>query len=185
MGKVTALLGMEQMRQDNLEEAGNDFAAVYSLGLKLYQERVSFAELAAGEDLMGLGDGGLVRVAKRLGNTDMVLSLSSVDADRLSRFDADIQPVWSVISSIDQSTMATHAGDMFQIATDKNQEITWRVEAILHLGRLKYDASRRADEVAAQLLLDQMSEDQSEAAPIRTAATLARDLTIEQYRTLH
>jgi hypothetical protein len=185
VAKVTTLLGMGQMRQDNLEEAGNDFAAVYALGLKLFQERVDFAELSAGEELMGLGGTALQRLAKRQGNTDMVLSLASLDADRLQRFDSDIQPVWAVVSSIDQSTMAAHAGDMFQLATDHSADLVWRVEATLHLGRLKYDAGRRADEVAAELLLQRMADDQSEEPAVRTAAALARDLTIEQYRMLH
>jgi hypothetical protein len=185
VAKVTALLGMDQMHQDNLEEAGNDFAGVYALGLKLFQERVDFAELSAGEELMGLGAGGLQRLAKRQGNTDMVLSLASLDADRLARFDSDIQPVWAVISSIDQNSMADSAGDMFQLATDRSAELPWRVEATLHLGRLKYDAGRRADEVAAQQLLTQMAADDSEEPAVRTAAAAGRDLTLEQYRTLH
>lgn len=185
VAKVTSLLGMDQVRQDNLDEAGNDFAAVYALGLKLFEERVDFAELSAGEQLMGLGCGGLQGVAKRLGNTDMVLSLASLDADRLSRFDADIQPVWAVVDSIDPGTMSEHAGDMLQLAADHSADVTWRVEAALHLGRLKYDAGRRADEVAAEQLLTRLAADPAEDPAVHCAATLARDLTIEQYRMLH
>ena len=80
--------------------------------------------------------------------------------------------------------MALHAGDIVLLAHDRTVDPLWRVEATLQLGRLKYGAGRRADQLAANRILTEMADDSSEDATVRCAAAAGRDLTIEQYRML-
>ena len=185
VGKVASHLAMLYIRQGDLPDAGWYHAAVYSMGVKLFQERVDFAELTLGEEMMGLGSGGLLELAARQKNTPEVLSLNLVDTERLSHFDAEVQPVWQVVGTVDEATMAIHAGDMFQLAGDKAVDPMWRAEALLHLGRLRYDAARRADQVLARVVATQIAADPGQPPAVRLAAAAARDLTVEQYRMIH
>jgi hypothetical protein len=159
-------------------------AAVFSLGLKLYQERVVYDELLKGEGLMGVGAGGLQRLAERAKDSSRADVLKNFDDERVQGFKDKIEPVWAVISSIADNSIAIHAGDMFALVKDKNVDHLWRVEAALKIGRLKYNANRRGDQLLAQKFLRERAEDPMETPAIRAAAAQARDLTIEQYRQL-
>lgn len=158
--------------------------AVFSLGLKLYQERVVYDELIKGEGLMGIGAGGLQRLADRANNQSRANVLKDFDDNRVQEFKDQIEPVWAVISSIADNSIAQHAGDMFALVKDKNIDHLWRVEAVLKIGRLKYNANRRGDQLLAQRFLKELAEDSTETPAIRAAAAQARDLTIEEYRQL-
>ena len=91
-----------------------------------------------------------------------------------------------VISSIDQNVIRQHTGDIFEIA-NRSQERMWRVEAILKLGRMKFDVGgnrgRFGDQAGAKRYLKSRVSDPDPF--IKTAAKAAKDLTIEQYRSMH
>lgn len=160
------------------------FEAVFSLGLKLYQERLVFDELAKGEDLMGTAAAGLARLATRAKDTTKLAEIQAFTTNRLNDFDSTIQPVWKVVSSLDDNTIAYYAGDMFVLAHDTVADGMWQVEGTLKLGRLKYNAGRRGDQLAVKRVLRQMATDTAEPPAVRTAAEAAQALTVEQYRGL-
>ena len=53
-----------------------------------------------------------------------------------------------LLASADPVKIAANAGDIFRFAA-KSQERMFRVEAILKLGRYRFDAARSADQIAA------------------------------------
>ncbi|HSV13384.1 MAG TPA: hypothetical protein VLI90_03950 [Tepidisphaeraceae bacterium] len=164
--------------------AAKVYEAVFALGAKLYHERVVFDELSKGEDLMGTAAAALQRLAERTKDAERAKALQQFNTDRLNDYEAKVKPVWDVVSSADEGIIAGYAGDIFVLAQDRTIEKMWRVEATLKLGRMLYMAGRRGDQLAAKRVLREMSADTSEDPAVRTAADQARNLTIQQYRTL-
>jgi len=164
--------------------AARHYAALFSLGVKMYQERVVYDELVKGEDLMGTGVNGLRALAVRAKNGKLSAAASAFEDARLADYTANIEPVWTVISSIDDDTIERYAGDMFLIAKDKSFDSLWRVEAAMKVGRLRFNAGRIGDQVAARRFLRSLANDPAEDPAVRAAAAAGRDLKIEQYRQL-
>jgi len=183
VGKVVARLGLLSAPRDPAA-AARYYEAAFALGMKLYGERVVFDELSAGEDLMGTGAAGMKSLAQRAKNTARVQAINAFETDRLNDYQTKVQPVWEVLSSIDEGTIATYAGDVFVLAGDRNADRLWRVESTLKLGRLEYLAGRRGDQLAARRVLREMSQDSTDDPAVKIAAEQARSLTIEQYRNL-
>lgn len=160
------------------------YEAAFALGQKLFQERIVFDELAKGQELIGASAAGLLSLAQRGKETDRVRAIQQFGTDRLNEYELKIKPVWAVLSSIDQATIGEHAGDLFALAGDGSIERLWRVEATLKLGRLRFFATRRGDQLAAKRVLREMTQDAQLDPAVKIAAEQARDLTIEQYRML-
>jgi hypothetical protein len=59
----------------------------------------------------------------------------------------------------------------------------FRVEAILKIGRYRFDAARKGDQLAAPRVLRRLADDPDPV--IQAAANAALALTLEQYRTIH
>lgn len=183
VGKVALRIALLSAASDPVA-ARKYYEAVFSLGLKLYQERIVFGELSLGEELMGTAAAGMKSLAERSKDAERVRLIQQFDTDRLNEHQAKLQPVWAVISSIDEGTIAKHAGDLFVLAQERGIDRLWRVEATLKLGRLGYLAGRRGDQLAAMRVLREMSQDPGEDPIVKLAAERARALTIEEYRML-
>src|SRR5947207_1764562 len=67
------------------------YNAIFSLGLKLYQERVVFDELSAGEDLMGTAAVGLQHLAERGKDSARARAIQQFNTDRLNDYQAKVQ----------------------------------------------------------------------------------------------
>jgi hypothetical protein len=93
-----------------------------------------------------------------------------------------VLPIYEVLVSADPQRVAANAGDVFRFATLAKERM-FRVEAILKLGRYRFDAARQADQIAAPRFLRRMATDPDPV--IRAAATAAGGLTVEQYRMIH
>jgi hypothetical protein len=163
--------------KDQLQRAMQLYEAAFSLGAKLYQERLTYAELDAGLTMMaqsatliGIGDLSRADAAKRFNGA------------RSQFVTAQLQPTLRIISSIDQNVLEQHAGDVFYFAKQAGDRM-WRVEAILKVGRYRFNAGRVGDQRAAEDLLQQLSGDPDPV--IRIAADAAKNLTQPQYRMLH
>jgi hypothetical protein len=89
-----------------------------------------------------------------------------------------------VITSIDQNVIEDNVGNVFLLA-QQGKDHLWKTEAVLKLGRYKFNAGRASDQRAARRLLRAMAKDESLDPVTKAAATSARDLTIEDYRRLH
>jgi len=158
------------------------FEAAFCLGTKLFEERVVYEELEDGLALMGQAAVAMASVVK---DKDPARAQALLDFDKQTRdyFKDRIAPVWRVISSIDQAVIEAHAGDVFRIAADSHEPV-WRAEALLKLGRYRFNAGRAADQRAALRVLRQVADDPNAAPAARLAAVAGRDLTLEQYRML-
>jgi hypothetical protein len=76
-----------------------------------------------------------------------------------------------------------YGGDIHKLAAKSDSiDKMWRVEAIMALGRMKFNTHARGDQVWAKRYLKQYREDPDPA--IKHAAQLADELTIDGYNLL-
>jgi len=162
------------------EQARDFLLGAYALGANLFRERVDYDEYSHG---MGLMDGATTALAEmEPANSAKAQSLQDQET-AMESFDKDsVQPIYKLLVSADPTDIARNAGDIFRFST-KAQERMFRVEAILKLGRYRFDAARPADQLAAPRFLRTLSQDSD--PPVRTAAQAGAALTIEQYRMIH
>lgn len=176
-GQSANRLAMVLRGQSQNADAARYFHATLSLGHKLFTHRTTYAELSAALGLMTEATAGL----RLLHPDDPALAQL---AQSLQSLTDDTNATWTAISTIDPDVLSLHNGDIPRIAL-ASAEPVWRVEAVLKLGRLKYNVGTRgtpADQRRARRLIQQLQSDPD--PPIALAARLANELTLEQYRTL-
>jgi hypothetical protein len=168
-------------RKDHPEQAMNLLRAAYSLGANLYRERVDYDEFSQG---MGLMNGAATAMAEmEPADSSRQKLLQAQQQKILDFYDSNVRPIYDeVISKADQQSIAEHAGDIFRLAKLAKERM-FRVEAILKLGRYRFDAARAADQLAAPRFLRNFQRDPDPA--VQAAAQAAANLTIEQYRMIH
>jgi hypothetical protein len=176
-------LALLNQRAGNQEQAQRYAGAVFILGRRLCEERLCYAELDVGLELLGKATPLLITAAEKSGQADRAVALKAFDQQRLALVREQIEPVLRVVRSIDGDVVGRHAGDMFELAR-RSPERMWRAEAILALGRLRFFAGGGAtasDQREATRLVTELAE--KDADPIvRAAAIAARDLTPEKHR---
>jgi hypothetical protein len=171
-----------QLTKDaNPTEAMKLYEATFSLGAKLYQERLTYQELDAGLTMMAEGSAMIRELAQAMGDSARAAACSAFDKARADYVNQRVLPVQRVIVSADQATLEQHAGDVYYFARHARDRM-WRVEAILKLGRYRFNAGRIGDQSNAMLIIRELLNDPDPV--IQQAAKVARDLTIEQYRML-
>ncbi len=154
--------------------------AVFVMGRRMYDERIVWAEYYTGTDLMG----NAAHIMSKFTEKDPAKAakfdeFSSTAQDHQKRY----VNLWTAISGIDETSVATHAGDIRDLAIN-SQDPMWRTEAILKLGRMRFmKGVPFGDQKGAVRLLKQMSDDASLDPRVRAAAQTARDLTVEKFRT--
>jgi hypothetical protein len=162
--------------------------AGYSLGAKLYDERVTHAEMMAGVKLMQGAVLSLKELAKREKDTARMAALDKFNNETSGWYVTGVQDLYQKINSTERSDLLHHAGDVFEAARSSPERM-WRTEAILKLGRYRYNSPRRSDQVWANRMLSDnpdrwgfadLTKDTDPA--IKAAATAAKELTLEQYR---
>ncbi len=181
LGNCALNLGLRTKATDK-DLARKDYEAAMSLGARLTNERLCYTELSNG---MGLLTGGATVLASLVHEQD------GAKADSLMQFCKTLQdystqkivPIQSVLSSIDQRTIDAHAGDVFFTA-QKSKERMWRVEAALALGRYKYNAPTKGDNLGALRIATELAGTEHDPA-VKHAAELSRDLTLEQMNMIH
>jgi hypothetical protein len=171
-GLCAIRLGLLLTREVKPDEAMEWYRAAFALGARLYEERLVLDELMAGLELMSAA-------ARAMGDKNAQAQTFLNGYQEYDR--ARLQPLRRAIGSIDPGVIATHSGDVFHIARSAKDRM-WRVEAILKLGRMRYNAARLADQQAATRALEELSDDADPV--IRAAANAARNLTVQEYRML-
>lgn len=175
-----AIKAGEVLQKDRPDEAWRYFEAAFSLGQRAFDERLSYRELNAGMTLMSTSATWLGALAQRTGR--------AAEAVRIDRFNQAIGafakartlPTIEAIYSFNDAKITAHAGDIFAFAT-RSDERLWTIEAILKLGRMRFNAGTSGDQKhAARLSASIESDDPA----VQRALALARGLTVEQYRTL-
>ena len=184
-GRATIVVGLRKKadpRKPDAEGAMKYFEAAFCLGAKLFEERVVYEELEAGLVLMREASVALAGVVEEK-DPGRARALRDFQGKLLEFERSAVQPVWRVISSIDQRVIEEHAGDVYRLAT-ASREPVWRTEAILKLGRYRFNAGRRGDQLAAERTVKRLASDTAIGAAPNLAAKAARDLTSEQYKML-
>ena len=181
-GKSANKLGALLTYEKRFDDAIAQHEAAFALGARLYEERLTLDELLAGLELMSEAAGGIAAASAQAGDEERARAFSDFRSRYGAYHRSRIQPLQRVVSSIDPGVIAQHSGDLFYVAQDA-QERMWRIEAILALGRLRFNAARLADQRAAERFLERLSQTDPDPL-IRAAATAARKLTVEKYRML-
>jgi hypothetical protein len=169
------------IEKNDPDEAMKLYEAAFALGARLYEERLTYEELDAGLTLMAEGSATIRELARAAGDSNRVEACKRFDEARVACVTSQIQPTQRVIGSADQNVIEQYAGDVFYFARHAGDRI-WRVEAILKLGRYRFNAGRIGDQRNAMRVLKELLHDPDPV--IQTAAAAARDLTEEQYRML-
>ena len=137
-------LALLSQRAGATAEAKGYAEAAFAFGMDLCDERLCYAELEAGLELLGKSTAVLISQAESSGQSDRAAAPKSFDQQRQQFVKEQVEPVLRVVRSIDPKTVGTHAGDVFELAKH-SKERTWRVEAILALGRLRFFAGAGGD----------------------------------------
>jgi hypothetical protein len=165
-------------QKSNPAEAKLHLEAAFSLGWKLYQERLTDTEMRAGFELLGQAALSLEKLAGASSQT------KQFNDTRMQFYKTRIEPVRRVILSVDPNVIAANVGNYFYFARNAKDRV-WRIEAVLALGRLQYyvgENGRAANQTGARKELTALLDDPDPL--IRCAAKAAKDLTIEQYRSI-
>lgn len=165
--------------QDQPKRARDLYAAEFALGARLFEERLTYAELDAGLTLLAEGCGMLQTLPPTLLPSGFVDTARQFDTTRRAFVPERLDPMRNVIGSVDQNIVEAYAGDVFYFAQSAPERM-WRVEAILKLGRYRFNAGRIGDQRSATRTLKKLEKDSDPI--IQTAAKAALDLTVEQYR---
>ena len=182
MGMHALVAGVKYRERKDPETSEKYIKAVLLLGYRLYTERVVWQEMNAGMNLMINASAQLSKVylekketAKATACGEFQRQLDAYKRDKI------VGPIVSALNSITTRTVGERGGDFFYLARESPERV-WRVEALLALGRMKYNTSNRGDQVAAKREVKRYLNDPDPA--VRAAAKLADELTIERYRML-
>jgi hypothetical protein len=165
LGKTAMKVGRQLEVDKNISRAREIYRAVYSLGVKLYEERMVFDEWYEAREMLS--------VAKWLGEIaesgDEGARFKQVDDQILGFYKTKIEPVQNTIMVVNPQT-----GDVAALAVNGG-DVMWRVEAVLALGRCRYVSPRAGDQFGATKLIDQLHNDPEPR--VRLAASVAKSLT--------
>jgi hypothetical protein len=181
VGMAAARWGL-LIHKENPKEALALFEAVFSLGAKLFIERVTLDEARAGLGLMGASTTYIARLSEP---TDKARAAAAKAFDeRRKAYNADhLDAMARVLTSVDPGVMGRHAGDVFVIA-DRAAEPMWRVEAIRQLGKMRFAKmrdKRRGDELGALRAVRRYAQSTDNPA-IAAAGKAAVGLTEPDFR---
>src|SRR4051794_13969461 len=167
--------------KDDPAAATNLYNAAFALGAKMCRERLVAGEFIGGLEMMTEATTRLSRLTKDPDRAQRLAAFADVQRTTIA---PRVNPVWQVLGSIDPGVISAHAGDV-RIFARESKEPMWRVEACLALGRAKFSALNPRDRSAAEELLEQLSSTSEEDPIVRQAATAAKAMTADDYRTLH
>jgi hypothetical protein len=161
---------------DRPREAMQYYEAVFSLGAKLYRERLIYPELEAGLNMMAQASALIARL-----DPSRAAACKAFDESRRDYMNKHILPVQRIVHTLDQPTIDRHAGDVMYLAREA-QDRMWRVESIFALARYRFNAGTAADQLTAMRILRRLCDDRDPV--IRAAAIAGRDMTEAEYRML-
>lgn len=191
VGQVCNSLGHYYVKSEknaDPAEAAKYLNAGFSLGAKLYAERLTHGEMIAGIKLMQGAADSLRELAKRQGDTQREKQLKRFSDQTSNYYTGSIQKLYQKVVSTGREDIGHYAGDVFELAL-KNPDRMWQVEAILKIGRYRFNATSMADQVGAKRMLGDNPVqygypdfEKSDDPAVRTAGRAAREMTEEQYR---
>ncbi|HEX8323689.1 MAG TPA: hypothetical protein VF595_07215 [Tepidisphaeraceae bacterium] len=167
---------------DSPEQARALYEAQFALGAKLFDARIRYAETATALTIARDASRGLRDLADRAADPRRASAAAAFDRSAEALL-LRLGPVWGATAAIDGRVIARHCGDVYALADAKTVERVWRVEAVLALGRHRFNAERAADRLVVPRRLAELERVEKDPF-VLAAIQAARGLTIEQYRTL-
>jgi hypothetical protein len=177
VGKGAGKLGMH-VKEGRPGDARLLGEAIFSLGVKMCQERLRWFEFEHGADLLREG-AYLIKAA----DPARAEAAGAVDEAMRKLLKERCIPLWTVIGSLDQNVIGRSAGDVFHVAQYAPERM-WRIEAMLKLGRYKYNAGeggKGADQRWARIMLKRWANDASLDPAVRVAAQTGHAMTEEDF----
>lgn len=178
IAQLTNRLALFHSAKGNKDRARELLESVFALGAKLFQERVSYAEMSSGMGLMAASAEGMLRHVA----TDDEKSRLTAFLEGYAEHRTVLQEIQKKINSIDPRVSYRHVGDVFHIIQTPTIDRMWRAEALMKAGRYRFDAGRAADQRGALRIIRPYLEDPDPV--IRHAANAATDLTLAEFRRL-
>jgi len=176
LGRTAIKIGIQYNVAKNKEQAKKYLNAGFALGYAMCSERLVYHELRIGQDLMRSAAINLSTI-----DTEHGADYKSIDAQYKEFFEAQ-QKYMALCNPADDRTIARNAGDVFNLAQN-SQERMWRIESIMMLGHLRYNAGQPGDQRGAESVLTKLAADGSLEAPVATAVKAAQAMTIQEHRT--
>jgi len=169
-GNVTLKVGQIYKAREDLAKAQEHYEAAFSLGVKMYDERLVYFEVDAAMGLMGGAATMLQRLATERKDATRAAAWKEFDVARQQYAGKDIDLVRKGVRNLNNA----HAGDMLALATSAGDRM-WKVEALLALARVKFTAADMGDQRGARRLLERLAKDATDPA-IKEAAREGADL---------
>ena len=168
-----------KLRSSDVEGAKRKFLEAGGMGLEVFDRRMTYEQVVGALAILSESATALGNLEESAGNVkeaekwrEYVAQLRQVDEQR-------VRPIVKGIRAVDQKLIDQHAGDVFVFA-ERARERVWRVEAVMQLGRLRFNAPTAGDQQEAARVLERLTNDADPA--VREAAKRARALTVEEYR---
>lgn len=180
-------VGLGLMLDEKYDAAKPYFEAAFAAGRHLFNERVTWQEMSVGLRMMSDGAQNLAKLADRTQQGAKADVLRKFQ-DGVDKYHATLQEsVASPLSNPVEGYGSKYAGDVFAVAKDPNAERVWRVLAIMHLGRYRWNVAddRKGDQFWADRelsLLANSLDSKNADHTIVTAIRSAQGLTVEQQR---
>jgi hypothetical protein len=184
LGQLAASIGHYYATKGADEKLAERYLnAAFSLGAKLYDERVTHEELLEGIKLMRGATASLRVLEKGRGNAAREQALAKFDNETSAYYSTEVQPLYGKVVAVGGADVRRYAGDVFDLAMHSPERM-WRTEAFLKVGRMKSEkGGSRSDQIWAKRLLTQpqrlgVPDATKDADPaVSHAATVARDLS--------
>ena len=179
VGRVAERMGRLNQTGGNPARAKEIYEGMYTLGIKLMEERLAYDEWSVGRNL--LMSKWIVELPEYSGDAHR---FNAVEQQFKLIGNNSIRPVysWIYLLNPDPDSYPAHetwTGDMIAVAT-RGGDPMWRIEATLALGRARFQGARRGDQVSAEKTLKELVSDPNPF--IQFAAKAARELTREELR---
>ena len=180
-------VGLGLMLDEKYEAAKPYFEASFAAGRHLFSERVTWQEMSLGMSMISDGAQNLAKLADRTREGARADVLRKFQ-DGIDKYRTELQTsVASPLSNPVESYGSKYAGDIFAIAKDTHVERVWRVLAIMHLGRYRWNVAddRKGDQYWADQELANLSsslDPKNADQVILMAIHAAQGLTVEQQR---
>ncbi|HEX8340336.1 MAG TPA: hypothetical protein VF624_05455 [Tepidisphaeraceae bacterium] len=171
---------------EKLDEAKAYFEAEFATGARMFAERIRYMEAFKGLGRMRAAASELKQIAQRQKDAARAERLEAFDTAAQTLLDTRLTPMWKSIYVTDDKLVARYVGDAYAFASQQQKDRLWRIESILHLGRLQHNVGggdgRAADQLAVKPTLAEMQKNERDPA-IQAAITAAQNCTIQEFRT--
>jgi hypothetical protein len=175
LGELANRMGVIHQHYGRKQEARPYFEAAFSLGLRLYQERLTWQEADAGLGVMGVGAYALKELADEEKDSAASQRWDEFMKAKNAFYNGPMvmdkaRGIYPVLYRLNNP----HVGNLVALARNGGDRM-WRVEAIWALGRAKFVSDGRGNQLGAKRTLRMLANDGSLSEVERFAAQVARD----------